>query len=227
MGNRSQVLVPVAPVSVASVRRAAGYEVAALISGVLAIMWIIPVIPRPRLGYGIILVLLAVLLVFSRRREQASWRDVGFRLDNFLPVLGRLMPFIAGLVIVLLSIGALAGTLRFGFKSWLVIVTLPAWALLQQYLLLGFAHRRFRVLLGPGERCVMATTLLFGLMHLPNPTLSVICTLGGFVWAREYERSPNLLAHVATHVLGSAVLLNSLPRGLLKNMVVGYRYLLS
>ena len=101
---------------------------------------------------------------------------------------------------------------------------MPPWALLQQYLLFGFCHRRIRLLLGPGRSSILATSTLFGLMHLPNPVLTVACTLGGFVWAREFDRSPNLVAHALTHAVGSAFLANSLPRALLKNMTVGYQY---
>jgi membrane protease YdiL (CAAX protease family) len=226
MRLRSDSFVPALPVSTAT-RRVAALEVCALIFGVLAIMWIVPFMPNPRLGRRILTVLLLLLLVHARVREEVGWRDLGFRWDNFLPVLGRLLPFIGGLIAVLLSIGAAAETLRFEVKSWTGFLTLPAWALLQQYLLLAFAHRRFRIVAGPGVPCIAMTTLLFGLVHLPNPGLALVCTVGGFVWAREYERSPNLLAHMLTHAVGSVVLMNSLPRELLKNMVVGYRYLLT
>jgi membrane protease YdiL (CAAX protease family) len=128
---------------------------------------------------------------------------------------------------VLVAVGAWAGTLRFEARFWSMLAGVPLWALLQQYLLLGFAHRRLRVVLGPGRRAVFATTALFGLMHLPNPTLSLVCALGGFVWARAYDHSPNLFAHALTHTIGSAFLANSLPQALLKSMKVGYGYFAS
>jgi membrane protease YdiL (CAAX protease family) len=65
---------------------------------------------------------------------------------------------------------------------------------------------------------------LFALLHLPNPALTVACALGGYVWAREFDRSPNLLANALTHTIASALLANSLPGWALKNMVVGYNY---
>jgi membrane protease YdiL (CAAX protease family) len=137
------------------------------------------------------------------------------------------MVYVAGLVVVVVSIGLMADTLRLGRRFWTLFLGVPVWALLQQYLLLGFAHRRLRMFVGAGRPAVLATTVVFGVMHLPNPTLAFVCALGGFVWAREYDRSPNLFAHAISHGVGSAFLANSLPPELLKNMVVGYRYLLT
>jgi hypothetical protein len=62
------------------------------------------------------------------------------------------------------------------------------------------------------------------LLHFPNPMLMFCCALGAYVWAREYERRPNLFANAITHAIASAFLANSLPHWLLKNMVVGYNY---
>jgi hypothetical protein len=225
--RRGDEMVPQAIRLSAGSRRTAGLEFAALVSGVLAIMWIVPFLPAPDLVKDIFVGSLLLLLVFCRVREDVSWRALGFRVDNFVPVLFRLTPYFGGLILGLLSIGAAAGTLRFGVKSWLMLPVLPLWALLQQYMLLAFAHRRLCVLLGSGQRCTWATATLFGIMHLPNPMLTLVCAFGGFVWAREYSRSPNLYAHVVTHTVGSMILASSLPRVLLKNMVVGYRYFLN
>lgn len=205
-------------------RRTAALEFTALVAGILTIMWVVPFLPAHDLVKDVFVGALLLLLVFCRVREDVSWRELGFRWDNFVPVLLRLTPYFGGLVLGLLSIGMAAGTLRFCVKSWSTLPVLPVWALLQQYMLLAFAHRRLCVLLGPGQRCTWATAALFGIMHLPNPTLTLVCAFGGYVWAREYSRSPNLYAHVLTHAIGSMVLASSLPRVLLKNMVVGYRY---
>jgi len=47
---------------------------------------------------------------------------------------------------------------------------------------------------------------------------------GGYVWAREYQQRPNLIANALTHAVASAFLANSLPHYLLRNMVVGYNH---
>lgn len=208
-------------------RYRAAVELSVFITGVLAIMWIVPLLRRPNPTKDVLILALLAVLLSCHLRDQVGWRELGFRSDNLLSVLRRLTPVFGGLVLGAISIGLVAGTLRFGTKTWVSLALLPAWALLQQYMLFAFAHRRLRVVLGPGQRCIWATTVLFAVMHLPNPTLTLVCALGGYAWAREYERSPNLFAHAVTHTVGSVVLLHSLPRELLKNMVVGYRYFLN
>jgi membrane protease YdiL (CAAX protease family) len=151
---------------------------------------------------------------------------MGFRVDNFLRTLrAYALPF--GIAIVLLMVVGLAfGSLVIGPRFWGMLATVPAWALLQQYMLLAFAQRRFRVIFGPGTPAVLASAAMFGILHLPNPTLTIACLAAGFLWSWQYERSPNLFANALTHAVGSAFLANSLPHLLLKNMVVGYNYFL-
>jgi membrane protease YdiL (CAAX protease family) len=205
-------------------RRSAALEIAVLLGGVIGIAWLSPLIPQPRQARIAMVVALVIFLVVCHLRERPDRRALGLRFDNFMLVLGRLAPAIVGFVGVVVAIGFAAGSLNLGSRFLSMLVGVPVWALLQHYLLLGFAHRRFRVLLGPGRPCILASTALFGLVHLPNPILTIVCTAGGFVWARQFERSPNLFAHALTHAIGSAFLANSLSRELLRNLVVGYRY---
>src|SRR5205085_9066932 len=129
----------------------------------------------------------------------------------------RLAPFVA----LVLVIGIAAHSLRFGARFYGMLASVPLWALLQQYMLFAFVHRRLRVVLGEGPRIAIVTALLFAFLHLPNPMLTLACALAGFIWAEAYERSPNLFANALTHTVASAFIANTLPHGLLKNMVVG------
>jgi hypothetical protein len=137
-------------------------------------------------------------------------------------VLGRLALPLGVFISIVVAIGYWAGTLRFGTKFYSMLLSVPIWALLQQYMLLAFANHRLRVL--AGDRSVAMTAAMFGLLHFPNPILMIACAAGGYIWAREYERSPNLFANALTHTVASAFLANSLPGSLLKNMVVGYNF---
>jgi hypothetical protein len=204
--------------------RRAALELAALILGVEAIMWIAPVSGNPKLTYAIVAIIMAALLAASHLSESPGARQIGLRFDNFLRSLRRqALPLSLFILIVALA-GAASGTLRFGEKFFNMLLMVPPWALLQQYMLLAFAHRRLRRVFKKGA--ILATALLFSLLHLPNPVLVVACALGGYIWAREYELEPNLLVNSIAHTLASAFLANSLPGWLLKNMVVGYNYLL-
>jgi hypothetical protein len=203
-------------------KRQAVIELACLVFLVEAIEWIVPLAPDPRTAYLSLAVVIFLLLVVCHTRDHCQVRELGLRFDNLLCVLTRITPYLVGFVLLLLAIGAWIGTLRFGNKFYSMLLSVPLWALTQQYMLFAFAHRRLRLLLG--KRSVFATAALFSFLHLPNPILTVACAAGGYIWAREYERSPNLIANALTHTVASAVLANSLPGWLLKNMVVGYNY---
>jgi hypothetical protein len=205
----------------------AGRQVAELMCLVLlveTVMWIVPLTPNPRLSYTGITIVIISLLAVTHMRDNLTARSLGLRFDNFWRALGSIALPLGLFVATMLAAGYLAGSLRFGTRFASMLVLVPIWALLQHYMLFGFVHRRFRALLGPGLPSVAASTALFSLLHLPNPVLTLACGVGGFIWARVYDREPNLIAHSLTHAVASAVLANSLPGWLLKNMVVGYNY---
>ncbi|HJQ68700.1 MAG TPA: CPBP family glutamic-type intramembrane protease [Blastocatellia bacterium] len=200
----------------------AACETACLVLFVEAIMWVAPMVRDERaasLGLSFITV---VLLATCYVRDRRTARLLGLRLDNLLGVIKRLALPLGVFVVSVVAVGWAAGTLRFGTKFYSMLLTVPLWALLQQYMLLAFANHRLRVL--AGGRSAAATAAMFALLHFPNPILMIVCAAGGYIWAREYEREPNLFATALTHTLASAFLANSLPGSLLKNMVVGYNF---
>ncbi len=207
-------------------KRAAAVELACLVGLVETIMWAVPFAPNQRAAYAGLAALIIVMLAVCHLRDGLSARKLGFRFDNFFAVLRRIAPALVTFVLIVLVIGKLYESLRFGQKFYLMLLTVPLWALLQQYMLLAFVGRRLRFIAGEGSRATILTATLFSLLHLPNPVLTVACAAGGYIWAREYERSPNLFANALTHTIASAFLANTLPGWLLKNMVVGYNYFL-
>jgi hypothetical protein len=201
---------------------AAFAELACLILLIEGIEWIATATDHPRAVYEVLALLILGLLTGCFVRDGVSARDLGIRLDNILTVLARISIPLFVFVLLTIAVGLAAGTLRFGAKFYSMLISVPLWAFLQQYMLLAFANRRLRVIVG--EHSVFATAVFFSLLHLPNPVLTLVCALGGYIWAREYEREPNLFANALTHAIASAFLANSIPSSLLKNMVVGYNY---
>jgi hypothetical protein len=202
----------------------AAIELACLVILIEAISWLVPILRDSRAAYASLSVMIGALLFLCYLRDDVSLRDLGLRVDNLLKVLKRIWLPLAAFVSLAVAIGLAAGTMKFGSKFFSMLASVPLWALLQQYMLLAFANRRLRVIVGEGRRSVLATAALFSLLHLPNPVLTLACAFGGYVWAREYEREPNLFANAITHTIASAFLANSLSHSLLKNMVVGYNY---
>jgi uncharacterized integral membrane protein len=189
-------------------------------------MWLVPFASNPRVAYSWIAGLIALLLAVCFVLDETSPSELGLRVDNFTSVLKRIALPLGLFILALVIAGAALGSLRLKARFFSMLVVVPPWALLQQYMLLGFANRRFRLILGQGGPSILATAALFSLLHLPNPALTLACAFGGYIWAREYERAPNLLANCLTHGVASAFLANSLPTWALKNMVVGYNYFL-
>jgi hypothetical protein len=202
----------------------AAVELGCLILLIELIMWVVPRLPHMAAAYATLAAMIALLLAICYVRDGSTAHSVGIRVDNLAPALIDLTPVLLLFVAIMVAVGLAAGTLRLGTRFYSMLGVVPIWALVQQYMLLAFAMPRIRAILGKGSVSVLATAALFGFLHLPNPALTLACLAGGFIWAREYERRPNLVANALTHAVASAFLANSLPHYLLRNMVVGYNH---
>ena len=198
-------------------------ELACMILAVELIEWAVPLAGNNAKAYGGLALMIALLMAVCFLKDGLSPKRLGIRIDTFLPALGDLLPFLMVFVLAMVSIGLVCGSIRLADRFWSMLAVVPPWALLQQYMLLAFANHRFRVLLG-GDGATIATAALFAALHLPNPALTVVCGLGGYIWASEYAIRPNLFANALTHTVASAFLANTLPHSLLRNMVVGYNH---
>jgi membrane protease YdiL (CAAX protease family) len=100
----------------------------------------------------------------------------------------------------------------------------PLWALFQQYALQGYINRRLQLALGSGWKSVLVTGLLFSVIHLPNPLLSLLTLLGGLIWAAVYQRQPNLFALAVSHSIAALTVTLFLPLNLITGLRVGFKY---
>src|SRR5262245_59952581 len=149
--------------------RAALAELACMVLVVELIEWAVPLMGNNATAYGGLALIIAVLMAVCLLRDGLSAGQLGIRLDNFIPALGDLLPFLIVFVLAMVSIGLVCGSVKLGARFWSMLAIVPPWALLQQYMLLAFANHRFRVLLDGGESTAIATAMLFGALHLPNP----------------------------------------------------------
>jgi hypothetical protein len=205
-------------------RRQALAELGCMVLVVELIEWVVPVMGNNATAYGGLALVIGVLMAVCFLRDGLGPKQLGIRMDNFVPTLGDLAPFLIVFVLATVSIGLVCGSVRIGPRFWSMLAVVPPWALLQQYMLLAFANHRFRVLFGRGEGAIIATAALFAVLHLPNPALTLVCGAGGYIWASGYAIRPNLFANALTHTVASAFLANTLPHSLLRNMVVGYNH---
>lgn len=103
----------------------------------------------------------------------------------------------------------------------------PAWALLQQWLLLAAIMPRLRVLLPDPRAAALAGGILFALLHAPNFTLMLFTFAGGSAWAWLGQRHRALLPLAASHVVLGWWLLYVAPIWILRSAEIGGRYLMT
>lgn len=207
-------------------RSLAGWEIASVVSSLLIAEWIVlSFAGRSKLVGAIPVVLAFVFMYLSHWIHGETMRELGFRMDNFLPAAKLLvLPTLVAGILILVA-GWLYGGFRYGqIASRPRFLLLPVWAFAQQYVLQGFVNRRAQMFLSPGVRSVILVAAVFSLLHLPNLPLAAATFLGGLLWATAYQRVPNILAPAISHAALSFLLAFSLPPAWLNSLRVGFKY---
>jgi membrane protease YdiL (CAAX protease family) len=200
-------------------------EVISVVSSILLIEWALAPFAVSAWLLGGPPLLAFLLMLHSHRCRGETAQTLGFgglHFDRALLLLaGPTLLAIASLIFV----SFLTHSFHLPDRFWARLSLLPFWALLQQYVMLGFTYRRLRQF-HHANQSIMITAGLFALVHAPNYPLMILTFLGGLIWTFVYERAPNLFASAISHVLLSATVLVTVPEWILPSMTVGYRYLL-
>lgn len=206
-------------------RALAMWEIVSIVTSCLIAEWVVlSFVRQSKLIAAIPIVMAFGLMFFSHRERGETFRDLGFRTDNFFAACRLLLLPTALAVIAIFLAGWLmthtvwSGNLRARFLG------LPLWALFQQYALNGFINRRAQLALGAGTKSIVLVAIVFSLLHLPNPLLSVVTLLGGFIWAAAYQRQPNLFALALSHAAVSLSMAMTISPNLLNSLRVGFKY---
>jgi len=211
-------------------RALAAWEIASVVASVLVAEWVVFAFASdgsPALLFPVATVLAFMFLSHRARGETA--RDVGWRLDNFWSAARLLALPMLAFVVLMVCVGWLTSYLDFArWEGGQSLFGVPAlsllWGPLQQYALQGFVNRRAQEVFGRGWTSVTVVALVFALLHMPNPLLTLVTFAGGLLWAWVYQRAPNLLALGLSHGLMTWVLISSVPPAALHNLRVGFKY---
>lgn len=210
-----------------SLRTASLFEVLSVIVTVLIAVWIVvPLYPGNRLLIGLVAAGGLGLMIHSHRVRGEGVRELGFTSEHFWSAVRLLAAPTIGAMLLLFWIGYQYDGLRIDDNIWRKALFLPLWGTLQQYILQGFIYRRMRTLTERRELAIVAAASLFALVHLPNPTLTVLTLVGGLYWTWVYERAPNLYAIGLSHGILSLTAMSTLPRWLLESLSVGFKHFL-
>ena len=211
-------------------RARAAAEIAFVVLCVLSAEWaVIPLFGR-RKDIGMIFI--GVVLVFgffSHRARGESARDIGLGLHNFWRASRLLLLWMIPAAAVLVAVGWGFGSLhlrRPGDWSALVLneFWLFLWGLMQQYALQAIVNKRSQEIWGKGAISIIAVSLIFSALHMPNLWLAAATLLGGSYWAWVYQEVPNLPALALSQSVMTTVLISSIPAATLHGLRVGYNY---
>jgi membrane protease YdiL (CAAX protease family) len=208
----------------------AAMEVLLLIFCFFLMAWVLPsrdnISPELRLYVSLaVLTALFSLTFVSHLNYQENLVSLGLSKQNFWQAVEVLALPVFLLALIIIIIGSNLGGIHLKSKMIWQFLGIPFWGLLQQYLIQSFVNRRLQIAVGKGWLSISLTALVFALVHLPNPTLTIATLVAGLVWAYSFQKAPNLYPIALSHGLLSTLFANFTPKWLLPNMVVGYNYL--
>jgi CAAX prenyl protease-like protein len=158
-----------------------------------------------------------------------AWRAVltrewGLRRSAFWPALVRTAAFTAAVAIVLCVAGSSRGSVHPREDPWRDLAFLVPWAAGQQFALHTVLLREAQATTSRGKGIAVGAAV-FGVLHLPNPFLTVVTVVAALFWCWIYDRHPNLLPLALSHALCTLAILLCLDPALTGRLRIGYAYL--
>jgi len=149
-----------------------------------------------------------LFFIYSDFINKKSFKDIGFRLDNWYSSFKILVIFTSITMPILYVLWQFFFPVNKYFYNeysfWTRLLTYPFGVLFQEYVILAFFFRRYRDIFFPHTNiAIIFSALTFSMIHIPNPPLIIFCFLAGIVWAATYNKYPNLFTIAISHaVLG-------------------------
>ena len=169
----------------------------------------------------VIIALAVVALTTAHDARHGGW---GFDWRAFRPGMVKVLMVTLPAAALIIGAGAVLGTLHDRRDFLGSFAALACWGLAQQWVLqtmiLAEAQRRTSDRAG-----IWIAAAIFGVIHLPNPFLSVITFAGALLWCRIYDRHPNILPLAVSHALGTLAILYAFDGDITGRLRIGLSYL--
>ena len=203
-------------------RRRAAIEIAIAYLLVLSVLWT----PRPLQRFLWVVAIVGVAIILWKSFD--GWKAMGFTTTNFSRarwIVAAALVLAAVTVAIAIRLHTLhlppGGPLLF-IETYIAYVI---WTGVQQFLLQGFFWLR---LLRMTRRPVMAALVaagLFAAAHIPNPVLTPITLIWGFVACLLFLRYRNIYPLMIAHAILGITVTMTIPGPVDHNMRVGLGYL--
>jgi len=159
----------------------------------------------------------------------AGWRAIrtgewGITRAALLPALGWSAALTGAGALAISLAGSVLGTWHDRGDLWANLVVLIPWGLGQQFVLHTVFLREAQATVSrPGG--IWLAALMFAMLHLPNPFLTVMTGIGALAWCFIYDRYPNLLPLALSHALLTLAILYAFDDAITGRLRVGLAYL--
>jgi membrane protease YdiL (CAAX protease family) len=186
---------------------------------VLIFTWVLAPIAPPWATAGAVALVLG--LATARAVSAGEW---GIRRSALLPALGWSAALTVTGALGIYLAGSLLGTWHDRGDLWTNLAVLIPWALGQQFALQTVFLREAQATVSRPAG-VWIAALMFAILHLPNPFLTLMTGLGALAWCWIYDRYPNLLPLALSHALLTLAILYAFDDALTGRLRVGLAYL--
>jgi hypothetical protein len=154
---------------------------------------------------------LIAFVIGTQVRRRPSWFDQGLLPLEMKTPLWVLGPVTIGAAAVFWYIGGVLETIHLPIPALGMLLLYPLWAFFQQYLVCAYFTLRAENLLPSRFALILAASLLFGTLHLPNLFLTVTTFMAGLLWVGVFLRWRNLYANALSQGLLAVVARCALP----------------
>ncbi len=195
-------------------------EVLIVYAGILLYIW------RWQYTHPLYWMALFATILLTHRLHHDSFSTLGLdklrsSAENILPVA------LLGLLLTLLIYGFASHRLALlwpGKQSLVSLAGYGAWSLFQEYLAQSYFNNRLMSVIRNRRVSTVASALMFGSAHIPNPVLMLATFIAGLLFSWSFARHRNIWPIAFAHMVGGFLVAAVCPPALIHNMRVGPGY---